>query len=47
MRIVRVGIRRVVAQKRYHADKMSREIFKRASVKLVVIDDSLEKYDRQ
>ncbi|PIR72580.1 MAG: cell division protein DedD, partial [Candidatus Nealsonbacteria bacterium CG10_big_fil_rev_8_21_14_0_10_36_24] len=44
MRIVRVGIKRVVAQKRYHADKLSLELFKKAGVKMVVIDNTLEKY---
>ena len=47
MRIVRVGIKRVVAQKRYHADKLSLELFKSAGVKVVVVDDTIEKYDRQ
>ncbi len=47
MRIVRVGIKRVVAQKRYHADKLSLELFKNAGVKMVVIDNTLEKYSQQ
>ena len=47
MRIVRVGIKRVVAQKRYHADKMSIDLFKDAGVDLAVIDDKVEDYDRQ
>lgn len=47
MRIVRVGIKRVVAQKRYHADKLSLELFKSAGVKIVVIDNTIEKYSRQ
>ncbi len=47
MRIVRVGIKRVVAQKRYHADKLSLELFKSAGVELVVVNDTVEKYDRQ
>ncbi|PIS40275.1 MAG: cell division protein DedD [Candidatus Nealsonbacteria bacterium CG08_land_8_20_14_0_20_36_22] len=47
MRIVRVGIKRVVAQKRYHADKLSLELFKKAGVKMVVIDNTLEKYSQQ
>ncbi|MDD2753075.1 MAG: cytidine/deoxycytidylate deaminase family protein [Candidatus Portnoybacteria bacterium] len=46
-RIARVGIKRVVAQKRYHADAQSRELFKKAKVKLDIIDDSLENYDKQ
>jgi len=47
MRIVRVGIKRVVAQKRYHADKLSIDLFKSAGVEFVVIEDEVEKYDRQ
>ena len=47
MRIVRVGIKRVVAQKRYHDDKLSLELFKKAGVKMVVIDNTLEKYSQQ
>lgn len=46
-RIVRVGIKRVVAQKKYHADEASRRLFKDAGVKLEIIDDSLAEYDRQ
>jgi dCMP deaminase len=47
MRIVRVGIKRVVTQKRYHADKLSMELFKNAGVKVVVIDNSIEEYSQQ
>src|SRR3989344_1948994 len=47
MRIVRVGIKRVVAQKRYHADGLSRELFNNAGVELVVIDDTHEQYKNQ
>jgi len=46
-RIVRVGIKRVVAQKRYHSDEASRRLFKNAGVKLEILDDILEKYDKQ
>ena len=47
MRIVRVGVKRVVAQKRYHADKQSLELFKNAGIELFVIDDTIEKYSQQ
>ena len=47
MRIVRVGIKRVVSKKRYHADGASRKLFEDAGVELVVIDDSTEEYDKQ
>jgi len=46
-RIVRVGIKRVVAQKAYHQDKESRRIFADAGVELVVIDNSVEEYEKQ
>lgn len=47
MRIVRVGVKRVVAQKRYHADKSSLELFKSAGVKIFIVDNIMEKYARQ
>lgn len=46
-RITRVGIKRVVAQKRYHSDQESRKLFKSTGVKLEIVDDALEKYDKQ
>lgn len=47
MRIVRVGIKRMVSKKRYHADGLSRKLFKDAGVELVVIDDTVEQYTKQ
>jgi len=47
MRIVRVGIKKVVAQKRYHADKLSMNLFEKAGVKIIVIDDKIEEYKHQ
>ena len=47
MRIVRVGIKRVVAQKRYHADALSVKLFKDAGVELVIIDNTTEEYKNQ
>lgn len=47
MRIVRVGIKRVVAQKKYHADELSRRLLKDAGVELVVVDDTVEEYKNQ
>lgn len=47
MRIVRVGIKKVVAQKRYHADELSLELFKNAGVELVIIDNTVEEYSQQ
>jgi dCMP deaminase len=47
MRIVRVGIKKVIAQKRYHADELSLKLFKDAGVELIVIDDNFEEYKNQ
>lgn len=47
MRIVRVGIKKVAAQKRYHADKASMELFKSAGVEVKIIDDIIEEYKNQ
>jgi len=47
MRIVRVGIKKVITQKRYHADKLSMELFENAGVKIIVIDNKIEEYERQ
>lgn len=45
--IVQVGIKRIVAEKKYHADKLSRELFKDAKIKLEILDDKLVKYKNQ
>jgi len=47
MRIVRVGIKRVVAQKRYHADELTLKLFKDAGVELTVIENIKEEYKDQ
>lgn len=47
MRIVRVGIKRVVAKKRYHADGMSMDLFGKAGVIVNVADNTVEQYSRQ
>lgn len=47
MRIVRVGIKRVVAQKRYHADELSLKLFRDAEINLVAMDNSVEEYKDQ
>jgi len=47
MRIVRVGIKRVVAQKRYHADALSVKLFEDALVELAVIENTTEEYKNQ
>ena len=47
MRITRVGIKKIVAQKRYHADDMSLGLFKSAGIELSVLDDTVEEYSKQ
>jgi dCMP deaminase len=47
MMIIQVGIKRVVAAKKYHADELSREFFQEAGVELVVLDEELVKYKDQ
>jgi dCMP deaminase len=45
--LVNAGIKRVVCQKRYHAAKDARELFKQAGVKLECTTETMEKYDNQ
>lgn len=47
MRIVRVGIAKLVAQKRYHADGKSMELFNNAGVQVLVMDNTIEHYEKQ
>ena len=47
MMIVQVGIKRVVARKRYHADKLSMEIFKKAKIQVDVLEKEIVKYKNQ
>ncbi|MBI4739464.1 AAA family ATPase [Candidatus Woesearchaeota archaeon] len=45
--VVNAGIRRVVCQKRYHADKESMELFRNARVVVEVLDNTVEAYKNQ
>ena len=47
MLIISVGIKRVVAKKRYHAAAESRELFSHAGIELVVMHNELEQYSNQ
>jgi dCMP deaminase len=47
MRVARVGIKKIVAQKRYHADGLSVKLFKDAGIELLVIDNMIENYKNQ
>ena len=45
--IINAGIKRVVSGRRYHADELTRKIFKEAQVELVVLKDEVERYPEQ
>jgi dCMP deaminase len=45
--IISCGIRRVVAERRYHAAGETRELFQMAGVELVVQNDEVERYENQ
>jgi dCMP deaminase len=47
MLIISVGITKVIARKKYHAAAESRELFEKAGITLIVLDDSLETYADQ
>ena len=45
--IINAGIKRVVSERRYHADELTRKIFKEAQVELVILKDEVERYPEQ
>jgi dCMP deaminase len=45
--VVAAGIKRVVAQNDYHAGQRSKDILKKAGVKLEIINKGIQKYDKQ
>ena len=47
MRIIRVGIKRVVSQKRYHAGQKALDLLEKAGVKVDIIDDTVLQYKNQ
>jgi dCMP deaminase len=47
MMIINAGIKRVVCEKRYHADADTIEMFKQAGIELAIMNDVVEKYDKQ
>lgn len=47
MLIVSVSIRKVVARRRYHGGQETREIFDRAGIELVVMENAVEQYENQ
>jgi dCMP deaminase len=47
MLIISSGIKKVVAQRKYHAAQETREMFQVAGVELVVMEDKTENYENQ
>ena len=47
MMIINSGIKRVVAERHYHAEADTTGIFKEAGIRLVITSDEVERYDRQ
>jgi dCMP deaminase len=47
MMIINSGIKRVVCEKHYHADKDTINLFNKADIELLVLSNKIEKYDRQ
>jgi dCMP deaminase len=47
MMIINAGIKRVVCEKRYHADKDTFGLFQKAGIELTVMNNEVEKYDNQ
>ncbi|MGD8505047.1 MAG: cytidine/deoxycytidylate deaminase family protein [Candidatus Bathyarchaeota archaeon] len=47
MMIINSGIKRVVAEKHYHAEADTVRMFEDAGIGLVIMSDEVEKYDRQ
>jgi len=43
--IINSGIKRVVSQKRYHADADTIEMFKQAGIEFIPLSEEMEKYD--
>ena len=47
MIIINAGIKRVVCEKRYHADSDTIDMFKQACVELTIMNNEVEKYAQQ
>ena len=45
--IINVGIKRVVCEKDYHASALSKQIFQKAGVRLDILDNIVEQYEKQ
>jgi dCMP deaminase len=47
MMIINAGIKRVVCEKRYHADADTIEMFTQAGIELKIMNNEVIKYDKQ
>jgi dCMP deaminase len=47
MLIISCGIKKVVAEKKYHAGAESEVMFKNAGVELTYFDETIEQYSKQ
>ena len=47
MLIISVGVKKVVAKRMYHAAQDTRELFEKAGIELVIMEDKTEEYDNQ
>jgi len=47
MKIIRVGIKRVVVQKKYHKDQRSLKMFQHVGIQLDIAEDKIEEYNDQ
>ena len=47
MLIISVGVKKVVAKRKYHAARETRELFKEAGIELIVLNNETVKYDKQ
>jgi dCMP deaminase len=47
MLIISVGIKKVVAKRRYHAGQETRDLFRQAGIDLIVLEEKTEQYDKQ
>jgi dCMP deaminase len=46
-RIARVGIKKIFAKRKYHADGLSRDLFRMAGIELIVMENKIEEYEKQ
>ncbi len=47
MLIISVGVKRVVAKRKYHAAQETRDMFKQAGIELIVMENKVERYPDQ